>query len=298
LLSLAAMMNVPALAAKTLARNETRLVISEHANLSVDLRSEHRYTLRMRALPIMIRMLYGRADGLVAVSRRILDDPVLGRSLRAPDIPTAVIANPVTWDVRHQASSGVAHEWLAEDRRAPTFVTAGRLVEQKGIDLTISAIAILRQRGIDCRLIVLGEGSARDSLQELARKLGVADCVAMPGFASNPFPTLGRCAAYLLGSRSEGSPLSILEAMALGRPIVATAASGAMYEVIEDGITGIVVPDGDAFAMAGAMQRLIENATFAHRLGQRAAESAYSAHSPFCVTERYLDFFQRVLEAR
>jgi glycosyltransferase involved in cell wall biosynthesis len=92
--------------------------------------------------------------------------------------------------------------------------------------------------------------------------------------------------------------LSILEAMALGRPIVATAASGAMREVIEDGVNGIVVPDGDASAMADAMQRLVEDATLAQRLGRRAAADADRTHSASIVAERYLDFFKRVLEAR
>ncbi len=106
---------------------------------------------------------------------------------------------------------------------------------------------------IDARLVILGEGTERQSLQALVEELNLAGKVDLPGFDPNPFMYLKRADVYVLSSNYEGLPGSLIQAMALGRPVVATACAGGVRETLEDGKWGALVPVGDAERMAQAI---------------------------------------------
>jgi glycosyltransferase involved in cell wall biosynthesis len=123
------------------------------------------------------------------------------------------------------------------------------------------------------------------------KELRLGDQVAMPGFFANPFPAIRAGDVFVQASVSEGSPLAVLEAMALERPIVATEASGAVREVIDHGSTGLVVPDGDVEELAAGIERMLADSDLARRLGAAARARARSHHSPQAVASRYCEFF-------
>jgi glycosyltransferase involved in cell wall biosynthesis len=109
------------------------------------------------------------------------------------------------------------------------------------------------------RLLILGEGEERSALEALTRKLGVSEDVALPGFVENPYPYLRQSALFVLSSAWEGLPTVLIEALALGAPIVSTDCPSGPAEILSNGRYGFLVPVGDVEAMADAMYKAITN---------------------------------------
>lgn len=146
--------------------------------------------------------------------------------------------------------------WAGED----VFVigTVGRLQDVKDQASLIEAFALLRARGANARarLAVVGDGPLRDKLAQKARKLGVQDLVWFPG-ARNDIPELMRAFdVFALSSIAEGTPVTLLEAMACGLPVVATKVGG-IPEVVQDGVNGALVPASNPPALAAALEAYV-----------------------------------------
>jgi glycosyltransferase involved in cell wall biosynthesis len=152
----------------------------------------------------------------------------------------------------------------------PTLAFAGRLTAQKSLDLALEAVA--RNEGV--ALVLAGEGDRRGPLERQARELGIADRVRFLG----PQPRrqvleLFRAAdAAVLSSSWENFPHSVVEALAVGTPVLATDIGG-VAEIVEDGENGLVVPPGDAEALAAAVRRYVADEQLRARLGAAAAGS-------------------------
>ncbi|MGO9754342.1 MAG: glycosyltransferase [Solirubrobacteraceae bacterium] len=145
----------------------------------------------------------------------------------------------------------------------------GRLVPVKAYDVLIRAVALLKRRGVAIRCVIAGEGPEREQLQRL---VGALDCEAevwLAGLRSDVPALLAALDVAVLPSDSEGSPLAVLEYMAAGLPIVATAVGG-VPELIENEVHGLLVPPRDAAALAAAIERVICDRELAVRLGQQA----------------------------
>ena len=167
------------------------------------------------------------------------------------------IYNPCTID---PATAPPADHATPSDATArPLIVGAGRLEKRKGFDVLIDAVAALRKRGIVVDLALLGEGPLADELREQARVQGIAEQLQLPGFVQNVGDWLARAALYVLSSRIEGLPGTILEAFAAGTPVVATRCPHGPEELLQEGKAGLLVPMDDAKAMADAMQSLLES---------------------------------------
>jgi glycosyltransferase involved in cell wall biosynthesis len=159
---------------------------------------------------------------------------------------------------------------------APTIITVGRLVEQKGIDVLIAAWAKVVAELPDWRLVLVGDGPLTEELKEQARKLGVSDSIDWVGHVSDPFPFLRGAKFFVMTSRFEGTPNALLEAMACGLPAVVSDSSPGPCELIGsgDGAAGVIVPVEDACATADAVIRLARDETLRQRLGLAARERA------------------------
>lgn len=141
-----------------------------------------------------------------------------------------------------------------------TVLTAvGRLAPQKGFDILLHAVRELHVRGHRCRLIVLGEGPERSKLMRLVGELSLQVFVEMPGFVANPYPIMRRSDVFVLASRFEGLPVALMEAHALGIPIVSTDCVAGPREILDGSPCGLLVPVNDHIAMADAIASLIEN---------------------------------------
>ena len=175
---------------------------------------------------------------------------------------------------------------LAESPDAPppfpewaghTLLTVCRLVPWKGVDAIVRCLPHLP----GMRLVVVGDGALRKSLAELASTLGVADRVVFTGLLSAAQVRQGmrHANAFVLNSTYEGLPHVVLEAMAAGLPVIATNAGGT-GEVVENEVTGLLIPIGDEAALAGAIGRLWREPELGRRL-VAAATTRIAAHFDF-----------------
>lgn len=153
----------------------------------------------------------------------------------------------------------------------PLWVCAGRLEEEKGHKVFLEALAILRSRNVDFVAVIVGEGSQRAALERMADQSGLGERVRFAGQVDVLGPVLLAADACVFPSLQDGLPLSLLEAMVRERPTVATRV-GAIPEVIEDGITGRLVPPGDPAALAGVLQDFHARRDAAWHLGEAGAE--------------------------
>lgn len=168
---------------------------------------------------------------------------------------------------RARAAAG-EHRLPASD--APRFLWTGRFVGVKAPHLLVDAVAACTQ---PFHLTMLGRGPLLESVRARVRKLGLTSRIACPGSAADVAPWVAAADAVVLCSRSEGAPLSLVEAMALGTPIVATTVGGVPDIVRHEG-EGLWVPPDDVGALAAALDRLARDADLRAALGRRGAEGA------------------------
>lgn len=164
--------------------------------------------------------------------------------------------------------NGVAIEPAPPVRLAdgPTILEVARLAEVKGQRTLIAALA-----RVDATAVLVGRdlergGAYEETLREAATELGVAGRVVFAGYRTDVPALLAGCDVFCLPSRAEGMPLVVLEAMAQGKPVVASAVGGTP-EVVADGETGLLVPAGDVDALAAALARLVGDPELAQRMG-------------------------------
>jgi glycosyltransferase involved in cell wall biosynthesis len=200
--------------------------------------------------------------------------------------PVRVIFNPIFRDeIIELSREPVPEPWL-DDARHPVLVNVGRLAPQKDQRTLLKAFARIR-REVPARLLILGQGELEAELKELARELGVADAVRFTGFVKNPFAYVARADLFVLSSVREGLPGVLIEALALGCPVVSTDCLAGPKEILDDGRYGRLVPCGDDAALAQACLEALREKPDEARLMARAR--SYSAATAL---ESYLAIFQ------
>ncbi|MBI5836439.1 MAG: glycosyltransferase family 4 protein [Candidatus Eisenbacteria bacterium] len=166
---------------------------------------------------------------------------------------------------------------VGEAREPGSVLCIGRLVEKKGIADLLEACALLLRRGADFRVRVVGEGPLREPLETRARELGLAGRVHFTGALPQEqvASDLRRAAVFALpcivaadGNR-DGLPTVILEAMASGTPVISTRVTG-VPEMVQDGVTGVVVEPNQPEALAAALERILTDPALAARMGAQA----------------------------
>ncbi len=151
----------------------------------------------------------------------------------------------------------------------PRLLYLGRLSKEKDPVILLEAMVILRYRGIDCELVLAGEGPERKNLEKKINEWGLLEAVKIPGYIKEVVPVLKEADVLINPSRTECMPNTILEAMWAGLPIVATAVGG-VGEMIRDGVEGLLCPPGNPTALADAVARLIEDPSLARHMADRA----------------------------
>jgi glycosyltransferase involved in cell wall biosynthesis len=198
-----------------------------------------------------------RVDHYIAVSEVVRDGL---RSLGIDANSVSVVRNGLP-DIEAYAGSEAR---AVPTARGPTVVTVARLVSQKGHRVLLQALVSLP--GVT--VLFAGDGPLRAELQKLARELGVADRTRFLGYVADVPGLLARADLFALTSLNEGLPLSILEAMAAGLPVVASRVGGTP-EIVVDGETGLLVAPNDPASTAHAIRRLLEDPALRQRLGKR-----------------------------
>ena len=205
------------------------------------------------------RRFYDLADVVTANSRGAL----LGLRDFVDPCKLAFVPNPLVLpDGGVNAFAGAS--------RTPLFLSVGRLVWDKAYDVLLDAFAMLGGEFEAWRLSVAGDGHLKDSLRAQAEALGVARRISWHGVVRDPHAFYRAASVFVLPSRTEGMPNALLEAMGSGLPVVVSDGAPGPLELVEDGVTGLVVPVNDAAALASALARLARDADLRRRLGEAA----------------------------
>jgi glycosyltransferase involved in cell wall biosynthesis len=248
LLSTLVNVNLAAALARTASPVSVRFVARETTHASVDNRTGWLGDYRLVAL--LRRWTYRQADHIVAPSQGVARDLVL--HVGVPRSRITVIANPLDLDRIDRAAMEPAPHFEALPRGTRVVLSVGRLSAEKDLGTLVRAFARVHDR-TPTALVLLGDGDERRRLERLAVDLGVSSALLMPGFVDNPFAYLKRASVFVLSSRYEGMPNTLLQALATGTPVVSTDCPSGPRELLDDGRWGRLVPVGDHEAMAQAL---------------------------------------------
>ena len=252
------------------------VVISEHSNPAAQRLPRPWEWLR--------RQIYRRASAVVVLTRAAAQTVAPWAAQPPIEIPLGV--QPPPGLERSMADNGDA-------TTVRTLVAVGRLEIEKGFDQLLQAFALVAQLHPQWNLVIHGEGSCRESLEQQCRQLGIAERVGFPGWTRPIWPALQSSDLFVLPSRYEGFPTALLEAMAAGLPCVAFDCSHGPAVMIRHEVDGLLVPSGEITALAAALQRCMSDAALRATLGSRASE----------VTQRFgwqamVDAYEHVLKSQ
>ncbi len=216
-------------------------------------------TRSLRCYEALDRFCLRRFDHLICVSRDLHDEML---RLVTPERVT-LLPNAVTLPT---GEGGLPEGW---SRKGCTILYAGRLSPEKGVDVLLRAFARSCVAHEEVRLLLVGDGPNRGDYELLAGELGIADRVHFLGFRNDIQAFYRLADLFVLPSRSEGLPMALLEAMALGTPVVATRVGG-VPDLVTDGVTGLLVAPDDPIALGAAIRRVVDCRGEALERGTRA----------------------------
>jgi glycosyltransferase involved in cell wall biosynthesis len=263
------------LVARRLSRSKARVIATRRVDFP------------LRSLPSRVK--YRACHGVIAVSRAIAD------LLRADGLPDSRIRlvyegvpdrAPVPGGAEALAAMGVPMGSLVVGNVAA-------LTGHKDHATLIEAVALLRERLPRVVLVIAGEGELRAPLEAQARELGLSGSVVFTGFRTDLDRLMPAFTVFCLSSHMEGLGTSLLDAMAFGRPVVATAAGG-IPEAVEDGKTGLLVPPRDPRALADALHALLTDEARARAMGAAGRQRFLARFSAAHMVEETLQTYQEV----
>jgi glycosyltransferase involved in cell wall biosynthesis len=275
----------------------------------------HRYVLRYcvpyllsRQVPVKVHTVHNIAEKEVGLAGRLVHrvafkggvlpvaiaeevDNSLRRYYGISDSPLIPNGIPVE---RFRHPSVGREAWLEREGFAPTdflFVCVAWLRPQKNPSLLLESFARGPASDPRARLLFVGGGELRADLEGQIYALGLQDKVHLLGVRSDIPEVLNAADVFVLSSDYEGNPLSVMEAMAAGKPVICTAVGG-VPELVEDGGGGLLVPPGDAKALACAMRRMLEDPRARASMGGASAKRAVERFDLQAMTEAYEDLYR------
>jgi glycosyltransferase involved in cell wall biosynthesis len=228
-----------------------------------------------------------RADAIVSISEAIRTE-LLGAGFdpqRIHSLPNGVPVPTTSWRPRPG--------W----QPAPRAVFVGRLAPEKGLDTLVDAWPGVLARHPKARLTLLGEGPERARLEGQVERLGLNGAVELPGATADPGALLREADLFVLPSREEGMSIALLEAMALGVPLVASAIPGNQH-LVQDQALGRLAPPGDPDALGRAILEQWADLDRAASMGRAARRRVAEEYSIAAVARKHMELFQELLGER
>jgi glycosyltransferase involved in cell wall biosynthesis len=268
ILSACAIENLTAVGARMLCRASCRLVICQHDTMG---------SMSSKLVKFLAHSLYPLSDAVIAVSQGVADDLV--RIVPGVQDKVTIVYNPVDLaSIESQSYEEPDHPWF-DGGNHQVILGVGGLKKVKDFPTLLRAFARIREArrssaeplSRQLRLVILGDGTERQSLEALVSELRLTGDVSLPGFVRNPYAYMRRSSVFVLSSVTEGFPVVLLEALACGCPIVSTDCHSGPIEILENGRWGVLVPVGDAEGLAEAIDRTMKSPRSPEQLISRAA---------------------------
>lgn len=220
------------------------------------------------------RFVYRFADKIIVQTSAVAEVMPSGLYPKIDVIPNPIMANRI--------AKGESDKVKPKKQ----IVAMGRLVNQKGFDLLIRAFSEVYVKNPDWSLTIWGEGPDRKSLENLRDSLQLSDKVKLPGITQAPLAAMQNGKIFVLSSRYEGFPNVLLEAMALGLPVIAADCPSGPSEIIQDNINGLLVAPEDSEMLAESLDRLIGDLDLQRALGEKA-QGISKQYSLQCITHQW-----------
>ena len=258
-----------------------KIFVSDHVHLSVS--AIHEIHISQLYLKGFIMLTYPFADGIIAVSNGVKEDLMKIGHLASNKIK--VIYNPVALGVPTSRGSQENRVKLWGVDCIYNILAVGELKKQKDYENLIKSFSLLPSE-INAKLIILGEGLLRESLSQLIEQLNLNHRVDLHGFVHHPYPWYRTADLFVLSSRWEGFGNVIVEALECGVPVVSTDCPSGPSEILENGHYGKLVPVGDPFALAAAMEESLSQSHDCTLLMKRAKDFSVPK-----ISDLYLNYF-------
>jgi len=270
------------------ATEATAAAIALAAELDLPLTfTAHGYDIHRKA-PVDFAARAGAAAAVVTVSQANAD--FMSQTLGVPTSHIRVIPCGIDTDRFRPAAPGNS------TLEPPLIVCVARHVPVKNLGLLLEGCATLKRRGLNFRCVIVGDGPARPDLEATRLRLGLLDVVDLPGAAEQAevLKWWQKASVGVLTSENEGMPVSLMEAAACGVPVVATAVGG-ITELVQNGVTGLLVPAGDAAALAEALEQVVTTPDLKNRLGLAARHRAEQMFSVKIQVDRLVGLWSEIL---
>jgi GalNAc-alpha-(1->4)-GalNAc-alpha-(1->3)-diNAcBac-PP-undecaprenol alpha-1,4-N-acetyl-D-galactosaminyltransferase len=249
------------------------VIVCEESEPSVAPTSRRWRMLRWWTYPAATRVIVHTSAAAAWFGRR------LRSTLRV--VPNAVVLPPAEAAVEGRTRERVS-------------LSVGRLGREKGYDLLIKAFAIAGHSRPGWQLQILGEGRERQNLEQCAQALGLEGRFSLPGLQAQPWPYYRRASVFVSSSRHEGFGIALCEAMASGCAVIATSCPGGPQEIIEHGVSGLLVRSEDVDRLAAAMGTLMDDKDLRSSLAAGARERA-AQYTPERVDPQWLQVIDEAL---
>jgi glycosyltransferase involved in cell wall biosynthesis len=274
--------NVITILARSLSGVHSKVIVSERNHPSLSLKNE----LYGGITKFLMRYCYPKAERIIAISQGIKKD--LLENFNLPGEKIEVIYNPLDIaEIETLSAEEINHPWFNDE--LPIIISIGRLTKQKGHSYLIKVFSMVRQ-SLPCRLVIIGTGEEEENLVNMVNTLGLKNDVEFLGFQRNPFKYMARSSLFISASRYEGFGNVLVEAMALGLPVISTDCPSGPAEIIEHGKNGILVP----IENEGRLERTILNLLTNDELRRKLSNEAKIRAQYFALdkrVEQYSDVF-------
>ncbi len=250
------------------------------SKVAVSVRGEPTMEYEGKLLQFLAKTMFGMADGVVLQTQQAKLFFPKGVQKKAKILPNPL--NPAFLDKCYTGE------------REDKIVAVGRLDENKNHAMLIHAFSRIAAEYPKVGLVIYGEGSSRQQLEQLVAEKGLEDRIELPGTITNVAGHIANARIFTLTSNTEGMPNSIMEAMALGLPVVSTdCPCGGPATLIDHEENGMLVPVGDAYALADAFRKILSDSEYADKLSKNAHEITKKLH-PNIVNREWEEYLSHI----
>ena len=233
--------------------------------VAVSVRGEPTMEYEGKKMQVLAKFIFALADGVVLQTKQCME--FFPKYIQKKAV---ILPNPINEQFLNRECNGMKDNLI---------VAVGRVDENKNHKMLIRAFEEIAPEYPQMRLVIYGDGNERENLQQLVEEKGLSNRIILPGNVKDVASHICRAKIYALTSNTEGMPNSLIEAMALGLTVVSTnCPCGGPEMLIKDGVNGLLIPVGDAQALADAFRRILADSELANLLGTNAKQIAEELH--------------------